>query len=424
MAKCLEFHRPYVQRHNMQMDTRRLDALTAAVADRFEADLDSTEAEIDAAIMEIAPALRADPTIMAEVRASTRSLLRRFVVLSRNVDDPRPHETPPEALDIARTLVRRGIEVDAIYRSYRRGQRVTWQRWRACAEAVLGVNADLVAVLDVSLAVLSDYLDQVLGRVVAEIHSEREAILGGDFTRRIETVRLLLDGAPLDEDIASRRLRHDLLGHHTGLVLWSESAQVAPGLLESTASALARELGARPPLVVSAGTTLLWAWIVTGHEATARQLPEIAEPFAGPVRIAIGPTRPGTAGFRRTHEAAVSVYGLLVGNPHGGNVATYRSLEVTALAAHDQRRAADFVASTLGALAEDTAAAAKLRTTLRVFLEEAENAPSAAQRLHTHRNTVLQRVARATDLLGYRPGERRLAVELALELRRWLNHPF
>jgi hypothetical protein len=30
-------------------------------------------------------------------------------------------------------------------------------------------------------------------------------------------------------------------------------------------------------------------------------------------------------------------------------------------------------------------------------------------------------VARATELLGYRPGERRLAVELALELRRRLG---
>jgi DNA-binding PucR family transcriptional regulator len=53
---------------------------------------------------------------------------------------------------------------------------------------------------------------------------------------------------------------------------------------------------------------------------------------------------------------------------------------------------------------------------LRVFLEEAENAPRAAARLHTHRNTILQRVSRATELLGHRPGERRLPVELALEL--------
>jgi DNA-binding PucR family transcriptional regulator len=112
----------------------------------------------------------------------------------------------------------------------------------------------------------------------------------------------------------------------------------------------------------------------------------------------------------------VALYGLLGGHPGGERIAFYRDLEVTALAAHDQRRAAEFVATTLGPLAADTTSAARLRETLRVFLDEAENAPRTATRLFTHRNTVLQRIARATELLGYHPGERRLAVELALEL--------
>jgi DNA-binding PucR family transcriptional regulator len=78
------------------------------------------------------------------------------------------------------------------------------------------------------------------------------------------------------------------------------------------------------------------------------------------------------------------------------------------------------IAATLGPLAEDSPAAARLRETFRVYLEEADNAPRAATRLYTHRNTILKRIARASELLGYAPGERRLAVELALELRRHL----
>ena len=99
----------------------------------------------------------------------------------------------------------------------------------------------------------------------------------------------------------------------------------------------------------------------------------------------------------------------------------YNDLEVTALVAQDQERAAEFVADTLGQLAVDTPSAERLRETLRVFLDEAENAPRAAARLHTHRNTVLQRIARATELLGHDPGDRRLAVELALELAHQLG---
>ena len=115
---------------------------------------------------------------------------------------------------------------------------------------------------------------------------------------------------------------------------------------------------------------------------------------------------------------------LLVGNPASGRFGSYRELEVTALAAHDPRAASQFIAATLGPLAEDSPAAARLRETLRVYLEEADNAPRAAARLYTDRNTVLKRVARATELLGFAPGERRLAVELALELHRHLPpHP-
>jgi DNA-binding PucR family transcriptional regulator len=91
--------------------------------------------------------------------------------------------------------------------------------------------------------------------------------------------------------------------------------------------------------------------------------------------------------------------------------------------AHDPRAASEFIAATLGPLGEESPAAARLRETLRVYLEEADNAPRAAARLYTHRNTVLKRVARATELLGYAPGERRLAVGLAMELRRHLPQP-
>ena len=41
---------------------------------------------------------------------------------------------------------------------------------------------------------------------------------------------------------------------------------------------------------------------------------------------------------------------------------------------------------------------------------------TAAARLNAHRNTVLNRVGRAEELLGHPLGERRLAVALALEL--------
>jgi DNA-binding PucR family transcriptional regulator len=410
----------YVQWHTTWMGTFEL---LAEIADRVEADLDSVVAEMDRAIMGTIPALATDVAIAAEASASTRANVRRYLAVARRAADPPPPDVPPEALDVARTVVRRGIESDAIYQAYRRGQQTLWRRWMKVAEQVATSGTELADVLNVSLDLLFYYADEVLGRVIAEAQREREQVLGGALARRAEVIRLILDGAPLEITAASRRLGHDLRRHHTALVLWTETAESQQGALEATALALAHAAGARRPLTFTAGTTTLWAWI--GSDAPlatgsfTKRLPD-TDPH---VRIAVGPTRRGIGGFRRSHEAALTVHRLLVRNPEGGRIATYEELEITALAAQDEQRATDFIAATLGPLADNTASAARLRETLRVFLEEAENAPRTAVRLHTHRNTILQRIARATELLGYAPGERRLAVELALELRRRLGHP-
>jgi len=414
MSSGLELQPVCVPWHTAPMSTAEL---MSAIADRFEDDIDAVVAEMDAAILREMPQLAADPGIAAEVSASDRANLRRFLTVARRADDPPLADVPPEALDVARTFVRRGIASDATYQSYRRGQQVAWQRWMACAEEVVGPGAELVAVLNASFTLLFDYVDAVLGRVVAEMQHEREEVLGGALARRTETVRLILDGAPLDRDGASGRLRYDLSRRHTAVVLWAE--RPAEGALESAALALARAAGARRPLTLPAGTTTLWAWIGSDADVAPDDLRAAIADMQ--ISAAVGPTRGGITGFRHSHEAALSVQRLLVHNSGDGAFATYEELEVTALAAQDERRAAEFVTATLGPLAEDTPTAARLRETLRVFLEEAEHAPRAAARLHTHRNTVLQRVGRATELLGHRPGERRLAVELALELRRRLG---
>lgn len=396
--------------------------MMAEIADLLEADLDSVVAEMDATVPDVVPALAADAAFVAEVSASNRAIVRRYLAVARRAADPPPPDVPPEALDIARTVVRRGIESDTIYQSYRLGQQTFWRRWMGVAEQVVTSGPDLSDVLNLSLDLLFAYVDGILGRVMAEVEHEREQVRGGALARRTETIRLILDGAPLETAATSRRLGHDLARHHTALVLWTDTSEAQLGSLETAALAVGRAAGARQPLTLSAGARTLWAWVGSDGPLAIGDVANLLPDSDPGVRIAVGPTLPGMEGFRRSHDAALTIQRLLAGNPAGGRVATYEELEITALAAQDQQRAIDFVTATLGRLAEDTPSAARLRETLRVFLEEAENAPRTAARLHTHRNTILQRVSRATELLGYKPGEKRLAVELALELRRRLGY--
>src|SRR6478736_2370204 len=398
--------------------TPRTYELIAAIADRLALEADETVAAMDAAVIEVVPEFGADAAIAAEVTATNRGNWQRFLAVARQAQSPLSDAVPPEALDAARTVVRRGIDLDRIYEGYRRGQQVGLERWMACAYEIVEPGPELIGVTELSLSFR--YIDQTLGRVLAEAQREREAVIGGALARRTETIRLILDGAPIDATAASRRLGYELDRRHTAVVVWAESAVAPHGALESTAVLLAQAAGTQRPLTLPAGTTTLWAWIGTPSEPAVEDLRSAVEQSPEAVRVAVGPTRRGIEGFRDSHEAALTVHRLLLGNTASGPFGSYRELEVTALAAHDPRAASQFIAATLGPLGEESPAAARLRETLRVYLEEADNAPRAAARLYTHRNTVLKRIARATELLGYSPGERRLAVELALELRRHL----
>jgi len=423
--------RPHFVSVNVQWHTHGMSSETAAsaiagllgdVAELMLADLDQLGDQMDAAVFELAPALRADAAIAMEVSASNRANVARVLtVLARRDGRPPPRDVPPEALDVVRTVVRRGIDLDLIFQAYRRGQNLAWQRFMAYAARVVPPGPQLVQLLEASSQFVFDYVDHVMGRVIAEAQREREEVLGGALARRTETIRLILDGAPIDRRRASERLGYQLARRHTALVLWAEPGGDIQGALEPAATMLARAAGAHRPLTLPAGTSTLWAWLGTGSDPPPDALRAAITQVHPHVRVAAGPTGAGITGFRRSHAAALAIQRLLAGHPGGERLALYQDLEVTALAAQDRDRAAEFVATTLGPLAAGTPSAARLRETLRVYLDEAENAPRAATRLHTHRNTVLQRVARATELLGYRPGDRRLAVELALELARQLG---
>lgn len=396
--------------------------LMGDVAELMLAEIDDLVAEMDAAEVELSPTAGSDAAVLADTSASNRANAARLLSLFARRDAKMAAiDVPPEALDIARTVARRGMDLDVIFQSYRRGQNVAWRRYMAHATQLVPSGPLLIELLEVASRRMFEYVDHVVAGVIAAAQREREEVLGGAIARRAETIRLILDGAAIDTGRAGERLGYDLRQRHTALVLWTPPHGDVQGALESAAAVLARAAGTRPPLTLSVGPSTLWAWLGSSSEPVVDALSDAIAQAQNHIRVAVGPTRPGITGFRRSHEAALAIQSLLAGHPGGARVALFRDLEVTALAAQNPDRAAEFVAATLGPLAEDTSAAARLRDTLRVFLDEADNAPRAAGRLHTHRNTVLQRVARATELLGYQPGERRLAMELALELAHQLG---
>jgi DNA-binding PucR family transcriptional regulator len=80
-----------------------------------------------------------------------------------------------------------------------------------------------------------------------------------------------------------------------------------------------------------------------------------------------------------------------------------------------------WVTETLGALADDDEHNARLRDTLRIFLQENGSYKTTAERLMLHKNTVQYRVRKAEETLRRPIGPDRLQLEMALLASHWLG---
>ena len=370
---------------------------------------------ISDAILESAPALAEDPALIAELHASSRANVRRF--LTQQIAHPGqapPSDVPPEALDVARSMVRRGVDLGVLSNAYRRGQNVAWQRWMAIV-AELAPPEEQLELLSGSAPLLFGFVDNVLSGLIAQIEREREALLGGTLAKREQTLRLLLDGAPLPAATASATLGYELNRLHTAFVVWGPPGEVTPAELEAGATALAQAAEAARPLRFSATVSSVWGWLGSDSEPDIARLRAAAGTFPATVRAVIGATRRGITGFRQSHDDAIATQRLLSSGPPEERFASFRDVEAITLLTDDEQRLRQFIAETLGPLAADNAASARLRETLRIYLQEADNSPATAERLNTHRNTILHRVARAQELLGKPLASRRLTLALALE---------
>jgi DNA-binding PucR family transcriptional regulator len=369
-----------------------------------------TLADADAAVL-------ADPALVEAIRRTNRVNLTRWA--EGTLRDPGGPVRPafgPEILDIARDLVRRGLDASTLD-AYRTGQNAGWRLWMATAFRLTSDPAELEELLDVTARSIFAFVDATIAGITEEIDRERDRLRRGTHAERLEVVTLILEGAPIRADRAAARLGYALDRPHTAAVVFTDAAEPDQGPLEEAAAALAAAAGARRPLTVIGSASALWAWVSGDREPDLQRLRAALDELDGP-RIALGPRAAGMAGFRRSHLDALATQRLLLRIPADVRLATYDEVQVVALATQDEDRAKAFVERTLGPLAD---APAELRDTLRRYLAEGSNAARTARAVYAHRNTVLNRLERAQQLLPAPLEGRLLAVALALEVRRWLG---
>lgn len=373
--------------------------------------------ELDRAVLAAAsPMIAGDPELAAAVSRSNRANL--FFWGTANVRDPGapvPPNTGPEPLNIARELVRRGVNAFPLD-AYRVGEGVAWRRLMEIAFELTSDPAELHEMLDICSRSISAFVDATLSGITTRIDLERDELTRGSHAERREAVALLLDGAPIPRRRAEARLGYALTGPHTAAVIWSERPDGDLSHLERAAEAFGQACGGARPLSVLASTATRWVWAPGSVDVTVL---EQAIESAGDVRVAIGPVDDGVDGFRRSHFDAITTQQMMARLHSPQQVARFAEIELVALITADPDRAAGFVKRTLGGL---ESASTELQDTVRVFVEEQCNASRAAARLYLHRNTLLRRLARADELLPRPLAECAVNAAVALDVLRWHGH--
>jgi DNA-binding PucR family transcriptional regulator len=405
----------------------------AESASDVSAALDPRAAEMSADIYGLIvreiPQLRSDKRVLALLESSVAENVSTVLhILQHGIDLEKVH-APAAAEEYARRLAQRGVPIAALLRAYRIGS-ARFGDWCLQELGRQTDNASIVSAAGLRIAgILASYIDQVSEELVSAYESEKENWLRNQSAARAARVRALLRSEQVDLSASEAILGYRLRQHHLGLVTWITGASAggdALGRLEHATAEVAAEAHCESrPIFLPQDEFSAWAWLPLGAQRDFA-LPGldvkgiIAEDR---IRFAFGEPALGLPGFRRTHQQALSAQAVaLAAGPSGQLVTSFGEVAPLALMSGSIELLRTWVTETLGALADDDEHNARMRDTLRVFLQENGSYKTTAERLMLHKNTVQYRVRKAEESLRRPIAQDRLHIELALLASQWLGH--
>jgi len=359
--------------------------------------------------------IAADPVLSAASLRAIRATVGHWAaaVMERPWDPVSPADDA-DSLRMARDLVRRGLS-DSILTAYRVGQVDAWRAWVAITTELTDDAALIRVILDHTAGSIGDFNERTLAVVRQVVDEERAELLRGVLPGRREMVELLLDGAPVQPERASAQLGLEIRKPLTAIVVWTLESDADQSAIEEVVDHLARTTERSRHVVMFRSAGVAWMW-VSGRPAEVKDIERALRGWPQ-LRVAIGETRTGTEGFRASHRSAQAVQ-RLISRSGLRQVARADDTRLAALLSRYGDEAADFARIVLGDLAT---APPEILLTVRTYLEELGNVSRTAERLHTHRNTVVRRLEKADALLPQPLIERPLDTAAALELWHWLE---
>jgi len=396
------------------VDQARIDEARRQAVERFSAQVDDVADGLADHLLRMAPELGDDPQMRAAWVTSNRSNVQAWLAFTAAASRPEEVIPPEDATRVAESLVLTGAPLPALLRVYRLGHGFVFDRWLTVVRGLDAPGEVVDEVLRESLQTSFVYIDSMSAHIAELYAAARASAVRSTEIARSETARALIDGDEVDVDRAGRVLGHDLRRWHVGLVAWSAAQD--GGALDEAARETCAALGFERPLLVLAGSGVLWAWGGGPRPPEPGRLAALGtRRRRDGVSIAVGTPAEGPDGFVRSHrEAREARQVCVVGGRRPGTVALFGDVELLTFFAGDLAKAHRFVRGELGPLAGDDEAVRRLRTTLRAYLDEGHSFAAASRRLGIHENTIKYRVRQSEELLGRAVTGRSLKLAVAL----------
>ncbi|MFR9749514.1 PucR family transcriptional regulator [Nocardia sp. 004] len=392
-----------------------VDEAVRDVAGRIKAELVDLTSGMTSMFIEVIPEFHHDDEVRRLMIASTASNLAALIdilTLSISHDDI---TVPPAAAEYARRFAQHGMSLVALLRAYRLGEHMLVQRAISLLQDS-DVSADIALETTSRIARAADtYIDQVIEGVTDIYENERRRWDARSDSTRAAQIRAVLDTEDLDLASAEQMLAASLRGWHIAAVIWlGKPVASSTALLRAGAAMLAGATG-KEPLTVLIDEQNCWAWIsssgepaldVDNLERDLRRRPGI--------HLAIGDPGTGLTGFRQTFRDALRARNLtLVADP-ARRLTLHSRVALASLLVDHLPETKAWVHRVLGNLLRDDETTARLRETVRTYLDTRGSLTDAAARMHVHKNTVHYRIHRAEDVLGHPLSVNRLEIEVAL----------
>jgi DNA-binding PucR family transcriptional regulator len=392
-----------------------VDEFVSDIARRIEADLPQLTAGLTNHYIEVIPEFNHDEAVRQLMVASTSSNLMTILDTLAHGIAPDRIAVPAAAAEYARRFAQRGLSLEALLRAYRLGEHRVLQ-WSLHYLSELDLDSATVIAITQRIALtVSGYIDQVIEGLIDIYESERQRWDRRSDTARAAQLRAVLEADNLDARAAEEMLGVTLRAWHLAAVAWVDTGVPDAERHLRTAARLLHGATGREPLSTLADDHTLWAWLSSSRRP-APDLDALAKGLAEhpQLRVTLGAPASGLAGFRASHRQALRARTVAETALEPIQLVDFSQVAIAALLSDSLEDLRVWVARTLGELARDDEPMARLRDTVRVFLQCGGSYTDAATRLHLHKNTVHYRVRKAEEALPGPLADNRLDVEVAL----------